>query len=128
MQPLSKATENFRKVLELANWAAAEMGTSFVGSEHFIYAFFNLPECEACKILLSVGVSKEKYQTIFRERVDKTFSGDGLTLRTKKMYDAAVYMAEEDGLKASTAHMLYQILLSPSCCAVQFLKEIVLLK
>ena len=93
MEPLSKATENFRKVLELANWAAAEMNTTFVGSEHFIYAFFNLPECEACKILTSCGVDRDKYQTLFREKVDRSFQGDGLTLRTKKMYDAAVYKA-----------------------------------
>ena len=53
MYPLSKSTENFRKALEIANRTAAELGTTFVGSEHFIYAFLSLPDCEAYKILRS---------------------------------------------------------------------------
>ena len=39
MYPLTYATENFIKSLELAQRTAALAGTSFVGSEHFIYAF-----------------------------------------------------------------------------------------
>ena len=58
MYPLSKATENFKKALNLANIAAAEVAeTNFVGSEHFIYAFLQLDGCEAQKILLSAGVT-----------------------------------------------------------------------
>ena len=122
MYPLSKATENFRKSLEVANRIAAELGTSFVGSEHFIYAFLNVSESEAYKILTSVGVQKEKYGSFFTRKVDKNYQGCGLTPRTQQMYDRAVTMAEERGMLAGTAHMLYQILCASDCCAVSFLK------
>ena len=123
MYPLSKATENFRKSLERANRIAAELGTSFVGSEHFIYAFLCLPECTAYKILTSEGVRAEIYGGFFTKKVDKKYSGQGLTPRTKMMYDKAVETAEINGDLAGTAHMLYQILLASDCCAVKFLKE-----
>lgn len=122
MYPLSKATENFRKSLEKANLIAAELGTSFVGSEHFIYAFLCLSNCEAYKILTAEGVRLETYGGFFTKKVDKNYSGQGLTPRTKKMYDKAVELAEESGSLAGTAHMLYQILLASDCCAVQFLR------
>ena len=108
MHPLSMTTENYRKAFEIATKTAVEeVQTGFIGSEHLLYAFLHIPECEAYKILLSVGVSKEKYQAIFRERVDRTFEGNGLTVRTKKMYDAAVYMAEEDGATNSELEGTY---------------------
>ena len=91
MYSLSMATENFRRALEIAKQAAAEVaGTDFIGSEHFIYAFLSLPECEACKILVSSGVSKQKYEELFRGNVDKKYTGVGLTPNTQKMYDRAV--------------------------------------
>ena len=70
MYPLSKATENFRKSLEKANMIAAELGTSFVGSEHFIYAFLCLPECTAYKVLTAEGVRAEIYGGFFTKKVD----------------------------------------------------------
>lgn len=125
MYPLSKATENFRKAMTLANKAAAEVvGTEFVGSEHFIWAFLALPECEACKILVSAGVSKEAYERRFQAGVDASYVGKGLTPNTQKMYDRAVDAASAEGMLAGTAHMLYEILRVRSCCAVRFLGEV----
>ena len=58
MYPLSMATENFRKALEIATKSAAEeTETIFIGSEHLLYAFLSLPECEAYKILAEAGVT-----------------------------------------------------------------------
>ena len=126
MYPLSMATENFVKALELANYAAAEVvGTTFVGSEHFIWAFLSLPNCEAYKILTSVGVTKEGYERCFRAGVDPSYKGKGLTPNTQKMYDRAVEVANADGMKAGTAHVLYQILKVRGCCAVGFICKVV---
>ena len=123
MYPLSKSTENFRKALEIANRTAAELGTTFVGSEHFIYAFLCLPECEAYKILAREGVCKEEYGALFTKSVNKAFQGQGLTTRMQQTYDRAVEQAEADGLSAGTAHMLYQILSMETCQAVKYLKR-----
>lgn len=122
MYPLSRATENFKKALELANVAAAEVAeTNFVGSEHFIYAFLQLEGCEANRILLSAGVSRDKYTQLFKANVDKTFTGKGMTPNTQKMYDRAVEAAEAEGMLAGTAHVLYEILCVSNSRAVRLL-------
>ena len=126
MYPLSKWTENFRKAMTLANMAAAEIvGTDFIGSEHFIWAFLAFPDCEAYKILTAAGVTKEGYEAKFRAGVDASYQGKGMTPNTQKMYDRAVEAAEQDGMLAGTAHMLYQILSVPTCQAVRFIGEVV---
>ena len=122
MYPLSKATENFKKALNLANIAAAEVAeTNFVGSEHFIYAFLQLDGCEAQKILLSAGVNRERYTQLFKANVDKNYKGHGMTPNTQKMYDRAVEAAEAEGMLAGTAHVLYEILCVSTSRATRFL-------
>ncbi|MBQ8229660.1 MAG: ATP-dependent Clp protease ATP-binding subunit [Clostridia bacterium] len=122
MYPLSKTTENFRKAFQIANEVAAEIAeTNFIGSEHFIYAFLQLPECEAYKILISAGVDKERYQVLFKTNIDVNYSGVGMTPNTQKMYDRAVEDADKEGMLAGTAHMLYQILCVPTSRATRFL-------
>ena len=71
MYPLTNATENFQKALDIANKTAAMANTSFVGSEHFIYAFLCLPECTAHGILASEGITKNEYEEIFFAKIDK---------------------------------------------------------
>ena len=56
MYPLTRASENFRKALKMANEISVEQETRYVGSEHFIYAFLCLPECSAYGILTREGV------------------------------------------------------------------------
>ena len=126
MYPLSRWTENFRKTMTLANMAAAEIvGTDFIGSEHFVWAFLAFPECEACKILTASGVTKENYESKFKAGTDPSYQGKGMTPNTQKMYDRAVDAAAQDGMLAGTAHMLYQILSVPTCQAVRFIGEAV---
>ena len=125
MDFLSKTTENFKKALELANMTAAELNTSFVGSEHFVFAFLGLPECTAYQILVDVGVNPKTYCSLFTRKIDKAFACNGLTPRTRQMYERAVAMAEERDMKAGTAHMLYQIICSSDCYAVGLLKTMV---
>ena len=126
MYPLSSWTENFRKAMSLANMAAAEIvDTYFIGSEHFIWAFLNLPDCQAYKILTASGVTKDGYEAKFRAGVDASYHGNGMTPNTQKMYDRAVESAMSENMLAGTAHMLYQILSVPTCCAVRFIGETV---
>ena len=122
MSTNNKITENFNQAIALANKLAAEVvETTFIGSEHIVRAFLDLPACEAYKILTQAGVSPAKYDALFKKNVDKKFGGDGLTPNTKNMYNRAVAQAAEYGMLGGTAHMLYQILSVPSCRASQFL-------
>ena len=123
MYPLSNATENLKKALEIASKTAAMANTTFVGSEHFIYAFLCLPDCTAYSVLASEGVVREEYGKLFSMRVDKDFQGKGLTMRMKNMYNAAVEGSKKMGLLAGTSHMLFEILSTPNCQGVSFLRQ-----
>ncbi len=125
MYPLTRASENFRKALKMANEISAEQETRYVGSEHFIYAFLCMPECSAYGILTREGVTANEYGEIFFKKLDKNSHYDGLTPRTQKMYDRAVLLSEETETQAGTAHMLYAILETEDCFAVALLKRFV---
>ncbi len=123
MQPLSNTTDNFKKSIELAGAAASRLGTSFIGSEHLIYAFLCLPACEACKILEGEGVRKDEYGALFTKAVDKRYAAQGLTPRTQQIYARAIALAEKVELPTGTAHMLYAILCAGDCCGVSYLRQ-----
>ncbi len=124
MYPLSKASENFKKALQFCNKVAAENESSYVGSEHFIYAFLNMPECTAHGILAGEGITKNEYGEWFFKTINKDSKIEGLTERTKRMYDRAVLLATEtDTTPVGTAHMLYAIL-EVDCYAVKILKKL----
>ena len=124
MQPLSKASENFRKALKIANEITAEKGALYVGSEHFIYAFLCLPTCTAYGILAGEGVTKNEYEELFFKTIDVKSKYEGLTHRTQQMYDRAVMVAGETDTLTGTAHMLYAILEVADCYAVRLLAKI----
>ncbi len=124
MYPLHRSSKNFQKALDIANAITVEKGARYVGSEHFIYAFFNLPECDAYKILSACGVDGKRYEALFFKNIDQKSEHDGLTRRTQQMYDTAVLLAEDAGLLAGTAHMLYAILDVEDCFAVRILKRL----
>ena len=123
MYPLSRASDNFRKALQIANETTVRKGASYVGSEHFVYAFLCLPECSAYGILAGEGVTKNEYEEIFFKKIDTNSTYSGLTMRTQKMYDRAVLFSEETETPAGTAHMLYAILEVPDCFAVKILEN-----
>lgn len=123
MYPLSRASENFRKALKIANEITAIKGATYVGSEHFIYAFLCMPECSAYGILTGEGITKNEYEEIFFSKIDVNSKYDGLTYRTQKMYDRAVLLSEETETLAGTAHMLYAILEVSDCFAVRILSK-----
>ena len=124
MQPLTKASENFRKALKIANEITAQKGATYVGSEHFIYAFLSLPNCTAYGILAGEGITKNEYEELFFKTIDVQSKHEGLTHRTQQMYDRAVVIAGETETLAGTAHMLYAILEVSNCYAVRLLERI----
>ena len=123
MYPLSRASENFRKALQICNEITVEKGATYVGSEHFIYAFLSMPNCTAYGILSSEGVTKNEYEEVFFKHIDLKSKHEGLTRRTQQMYDRAVLLAEDADMLAGTAHMLYAILENPDCFAVRILRQ-----
>ena len=95
----------------IAQMKAAEANTQFVGSEHFIYAFLCVPECEAYKILAGEGLNESEYGAYFQHSVDTNYQYKGFTERMQGVYNRAVEAAKADGMDgAGTAHVLYEIL------------------
>ncbi len=125
MYPLNLATENLKNAIVLATKAAVELVyTDFVGSEHLVYAFLHLPASEAYRILTESGVAPDEYEREFRAAVKGMKGASGLTPNTKKMYDSAVEEAQREGLLATTAHILYEVLCTPSCFANRILRRL----
>lgn len=125
MYPYSMATEIYNKAMEIAVQTAAEVVfTDFIGSEHLIYAFLSVPESEAYKVLTEAGVILDDYKQQFVPITKNTKGGEGLTPNTKKMYNRAIEAAQAEGLLASTAHVLYEILSVPNCMAVRLLRRL----
>ena len=123
MYPLSRATENLRKALQIANETTVKKGATYVGTEHFVYAFLCMPDCEAYGILAGEGVTKNEYAEVFFKNLKPTTKYEGLTMRTQKIYDKAVLLSEETDTLAGTAHMLYAILEVADCFAVKLLEN-----
>ena len=123
MYPLTKATENLRKALQICNETTVQKGATYVGTEHFIYAFLCMPSCSAYGILASEGVTKNEYAELFFKNLNPATKYEGLTMRTQKIYDSAVLLAEEAETLAGTAHMLYAILEVKDCFAVRLLEN-----
>ncbi len=120
--PFSMGTNNLQKAYALAVEAAVELvHTEFVGSEHFLYAFLKMPECDAYGILTQVGVEPDDYIREFVRMTQKsTYAKPGLTQNMQAMYERAVLAAQKDGLRASTAHFLDEIL-GTRCYATRYL-------
>ena len=120
MYPLENWTGNFKKAFKQAGLIAAGCGTTYIGTEHLIYAFLCTPECEAYKVLSKEGITKERYGAFFQSNVDGNYPHEGFTERTRLMYDEAAKTAEMEGLTPTTLHMLSKIL-SAQCEGVRFL-------
>ena len=116
------STKNLQNAVEHARCAAEALDIEYIGSEHFIYAFLCMPECEAYKILAREGVCKEEYGKLLKLVVSKSYKEKGVTQRMQQTFSNAVKMAQKDGLLAGTLHMLYQ-LLCMDCYAVTLLKR-----
>ncbi len=125
MYPLNLATENLKNAIVLATKAAAELvSNDFVGSEHLVYAFLQIPDCEAYRVLTESGVTPAEYERELCDVVKGMKGTAGLTPNTKKMYDRAVEEAQRQGLLATTAHILYEVLCTPSCYAGRILRRL----
>ncbi len=123
--PFGRGTEHLQRVYNIAMTASVEfVKTDFIGSEHILYAFLQLSECDAYRILTQSGVDSDDYTRAFVKMTQGVKGEPGLTKNTVKLYERAVLEAERVGMKASTAHVLNEILLNQSCLATKYLRRI----
>lgn len=125
MYDFNKFSINLQKALKLSVDAAKYYGSTYVGSEHVLFGMLNVPECRACRILRSAGVTEPEYRSVFVRTLDKRTKLTGFTPRTKGMFDKACeYAVDHDGTGASVGseYMLLAILADDESVAVRLLR------
>ena len=124
MDLFNKFTDNLQQVISVAEEAARVYGSSYIGSEHIVFAMLNCPDCTACKVLTSCDVSETAYRDYFARSIDKRSNINGYTPRTKHMIERALELSidinGEDSL-AGTEHMLLAVMSSTECLAMRIL-------
>ena len=127
MEDYGKFTSNLLEVIDKAESAAALYGSSYIGSEHIVFAMLNTPECTACKVMNMCGVEEPAFRAYFAHSIDHNSNIKGFTPRTKHMLmqsiEIAVRMVGEEAL-AGTEHMLYAVMSEPSCLAVKIFEAL----
>jgi len=124
---MDRFSTNLQKVVKLAEEAARIYRCSYIGSEHLMFAMLNYPECTAYKILNSCGVNESDYRGYFVRSIDTNSNIQGLTPRTKSMFEKAIYLSIDingQNSLAGTEHMLLAIMASSNCLAMRILNAL----
>ncbi|MCD8295200.1 MAG: ATP-dependent Clp protease ATP-binding subunit [Clostridia bacterium] len=123
--PFSQYTTNLLNVLRCTEEVAKASHTTYIGSEHIVYAMLVVKEGKAYSILSTCGVTEREYLNYFRQTIDPTCTINGYTPRTKSLLIAAAEIAEEVNngeALAGTEHMLCAIMRNRSCQAMRILR------
>lgn len=127
MEYMNRFTDNLQNVIALAEEAANLYGSSYIGSEHIVFAMLNCPECTAYNLLTSCGVRPEEYRIYFERSIDRESNIVGYTPRTKHMFERAIELSIDingDDSLAGTEHMLLSVMSSTECLAMHILRAI----
>jgi len=120
-------TDNLQRVLDNSRVLADEVGISYIGSELIVYSMLLTGGCTASRVLRSCGVVKEEYANFLSKTVDRKLAINGYTPRTKHMLERAKDIAMSSSMSHSlvgTEHLLYAVLESKDCLAVNILKAL----
>lgn len=127
MEFTDRFSDNLQNVINIAEEAAKVYDSSYIGSEHIVFAMLNCPDCTAYKILSSCNVSEPMYRDYFARSIDPRANINGFTPRTKHMIERALELSieinGEDSL-AGTEHMLLAIMSSSDCLAMRIFRAI----
>lgn len=127
MEYINRFTDNLQQVISVAEEAAKVYGSSYIGSEHIVFAMLNCPDCTAYKVLTACGVDEPMYREYFARSIDKRANINGYTPRTKHMIERALELSidinGEDSL-AGTEHMLLAVMSSTECLAMRIFRAI----
>ena len=124
---MNRFSYNLQVVVARSREIADNMGTSYIGSEHLVYAMLVTTDCTACALLKASGVSEEGFRRYLLNSADRNSSISGYTPRTKHMFERAVDLAVEyggDDSLAGTEHLLHAVMESPECLAMRILRAL----
>ncbi len=123
----NRFSDNLQNVITLAEEVAKAYVSSYIGSEHIVFAMLNSPDCTAYRVLNACGVDEQMYREYFIRSIDKRSNIKGYTPRTKHMIERALELSidinGEDSL-AGTEHMLLAVVSSSECMAMRIFRAI----
>ncbi|MGE4549391.1 MAG: ATP-dependent Clp protease ATP-binding subunit [Intestinibacillus sp.] len=124
----NRFTERAANAISLAQETAAQMGHSYVGSEHILAGLVREGGGVAYKVLKQFGVGEEKLislieQSIGRGQPDKN-APQGMTPRTKRVIELAISAAAQMGHSyVGTEHLLIGLIREGQNVALQLLES-----
>ncbi len=124
----SKFSDHLNQVLLIADECAKRYSTTYIGTEHIVFAMLCVNDSTACKLLREAGATLDEYKEQFKQCVQHDIGVRGYTPRTKRLFDLAFEFAlasrrAYDTL-VGTEHVLLAILSIEDCLAVCLLNRI----
>ena len=123
-------TRNAEEVLRLAKEAAAESGSSYVGTEHLLLGMIREPEGVASQVLRSNGITEEKLKDMLaslrlEEGKTAVLDRDGYSPRLQDILDGAAEIAEEGyhAKELGTEYLLIATILERQNVAVKLMES-----
>ncbi len=126
---MGRLTTNASAAIVASQRAAAELGHSYVGSEHLLLGLLSRSDSIAARLLIESGATFEKIRSLI---IEKSGNGDNLsgetpepTPKTKKIIENTLAMAQSTGQNfIGTEHILMSILVETDCVACKLLNEL----
>jgi ATP-dependent Clp protease ATP-binding subunit ClpC len=123
-----RLTQSAKTALELSQQSAAEMGHSYVGSEHLLLGLSNEGSGVAAKVLRDNGIDSQMITELIEKRSGRGDSGEippqGLTPRAKRVIEIAAAQAQQMGHNyIGTEHMLLGIIREYNSAGAEILRQ-----
>ncbi|MBQ3408391.1 MAG: ATP-dependent Clp protease ATP-binding subunit [Clostridia bacterium] len=122
-----KFTNRAERAINIANEIAAELGHSYIGTEHLLYGLIDEGSGIASKVLQDQGVTAEKVLEAIDELIGRAEPIDkpmGFTPRTKRVIENAFVEAKKMGNDyIGTEHLLIGIMVEGDSIAVRILMD-----
>ncbi|MBQ8296458.1 MAG: ATP-dependent Clp protease ATP-binding subunit [Ruminococcus sp.] len=123
-----KFTRKSLRIIDIAIKTASEMGHTYVGSEHLLYAVLNEGTTNAAKLLIINGMDAE---TLYSEIVQMVGKGNPsclsqsyFTTALKKILEHSYMTALTDGKKQSSPeHLLFAVIRDDSCSGSTLMRK-----
>ncbi len=122
-----KFTNRAEKAISIASSIAAELGHSYIGTEHMLYGLVEEGTGVAAKVLQDQGLSSEKILEEIDELIGRSEEIDkplGFTPRTKRVIENAYIEAKKLGSEyIGTEHLLIGIMVEGDSVAVRIMMD-----
>ena len=127
MQYSINASEDVNMMLKIANETAKKYNGGEVATEYLVFGILKIKSSDSSKLLEHLGVYAEEFESILCESQRESTESDfaELTPKSKKVFVRAQNLAKElSSPYVDLEHILFSILMSSECVAVNILDKV----